>query len=44
MRAKTHIEEGKNGTYIIVDEIPYQVTKAGIVEKIGELVAERKIE
>lgn len=44
MRAKTHIEEWKHGSYIIVDEIPYQVTKAWIVEKIGELVAERKIE
>ncbi|MFA7284346.1 MAG: DNA topoisomerase (ATP-hydrolyzing) [Candidatus Absconditabacterales bacterium] len=44
MRAKTHIETAKNGSYIIIDEVPYQVTKAGIVEKIGELVAERKIE
>lgn len=44
MRAKTHIEEGKNGTYIVVDEIPYQVSKAAVVEKIGELVAEKKVE
>ncbi len=44
MRAKTHIETGKNGTFIIIDGVPYQVMKAGIVEKIGELVAERKIE
>jgi len=44
VRGRTHIEEGKNGAFIIIDEIPYQVTKAGIVEKIGELVSDKKIE
>lgn len=44
VRGKTHIEEGKNGTFIIIDEIPYQVTKAWIVEKIGELVGDKRIE
>lgn len=44
MRAKTHIETGTNGTFIIIDEVPYQVAKAAVVEKIGELVSERKIE
>ncbi len=44
VRGKTHIEEWKNGVYIIIDEIPYQVSKAGIVEKIGELVGDKKIE
>lgn len=47
MRAKTHIEPiGKNGEReaIIVDEIPYQVNKAKLVEKIGELVREKTIE
>lgn len=44
MRGKTHIEEGKNGSHIIIDEIPYQVNKAAIVEKIGELVGDKKIE
>ena len=47
MRAKTHIEPiGKNGEReaIIVDEIPYQVNKAKLVEKIGELVREKNID
>ncbi|RRD89944.1 DNA gyrase subunit A [Conchiformibius steedae] len=47
MRAKTHIEPiGKNGEReaIIVDEIPYQVNKAKLVEKIGELVREKVVE
>ncbi|WP_369585595.1 DNA gyrase subunit A, partial [Kingella oralis] len=47
MRAKTHIEPiGKNSEReaIIVDEIPYQVNKAKLVEKIGELVREKSIE
>ena len=47
IRAKTHIEPiGKSGEReaIIVDEIPYQVNKAKLVEKIGELVREKTIE
>lgn len=45
MRAKTDIEEKKNGRkQIIVQEIPYQVNKARLVEKIAELVKEKKIE
>ncbi len=47
IRSKTHIEPiGKNGEReaIIVDEIPYQVNKAKLVEKIGELVREKQIE
>ena len=47
MRAKTHLEPiGKGGEReaIIVDEIPYQVNKAKLVEKIGELVREKSIE
>ncbi|MGL5042965.1 MAG: DNA gyrase subunit A [Culicoidibacterales bacterium] len=45
MRAKTDIEEMKNGKKrIIVHEIPYQVNKARLVEKIAELVREKKIE
>ena len=42
MRGKTHIEPiGKNGEReaIIIDEIPYQVNKAKLVEKIGEIGA-----
>lgn len=44
MRGNTHIEEGKSNSFIIIDDVPYQVTKASIVEKIWELVAEKKIE
>ena len=47
IRAKTHLEPiGKGGEReaIIVDEIPYQVNKAKLVEKIGELVREKSIE
>lgn len=44
VRGKTHIENDKNNTYIIIDEIPYQVTKSSIVEKIWELVIDRKID
>lgn len=47
MRSKTHIETiGKHGEReaIIVDEIPYQVNKAKLVEKIGELVRDKTIE
>ncbi|SIR06572.1 DNA gyrase subunit A [Bosea sp. TND4EK4] len=45
MRAKTHIEElRKEREAIIVTEIPYQVNKATMVEKIAELVREKRIE
>ncbi len=45
MRARTDIEETKQGRFaIIVTEIPYQVNKANMVAKIGELVREKKIE
>ena len=47
MRAKTHFEdiEKSNGRQaIIVDEIPYQVNKKSLIEKIAELVNEKKIE
>ena len=45
MRARTDIEETKQGRFaIIVTEIPYQVNKANMVSKIGELVREKKIE
>lgn len=47
MRAKTHIEDvdkigGRQA--IIVDELPYQVNKKSLQEKIAELVNEKKIE
>src|SRR3989338_396365 len=45
MRAKTDIMEEKAGHFrIIVNEIPYQVNKATLVEKIAELVTEKRIE
>ena len=45
VRAKAEIEEMSNGkSEIIVTEIPYQVNKAVLVEKIGQLVRDKKIE
>ena len=45
MRAKTDIETVKGGREaIIVTEVPFQVNKAAMVEKIAELVREKKIE
>lgn len=47
MRGKTHIEPiGKHGEReaIVIDEIPYQVNKAKLVEKIGELVRDKVLE
>ena len=47
MRAKTHFEymdKAGNRQAIIVDEIPYQVNKAVLQQKIAELVNEKKIE
>ena len=45
VRSKTQIEEIKNGRdQIIVNELPYLVNKARLVEKIAELVREKKIE
>jgi len=45
MRGKTEIEEIRAGRYaIIINEIPYQVNKARMIERIAELVQEKKIE
>src|SRR5574337_243217 len=46
MRARTHFEDiGKGDRQaIIVDELPYQVNKKTLLEKIAELVNEKKIE
>ncbi|MCO5144362.1 MAG: DNA gyrase subunit A [Oligoflexia bacterium] len=45
MRAKIDIEEGKRDKeMIIISEIPYQVNKAKLVEKIATLVRDKKIE
>ncbi|MEF8754993.1 MAG: DNA gyrase subunit A [Accumulibacter sp.] len=46
MRAKVHFEDIDRGhrQAIIVDELPYQVNKRTLLEKIGELVNEKRIE
>lgn len=45
IRAKVEIEEKENGKQaIIVTEIPYQVNKAKLIERIAELVREKKID
>ena len=44
MRAKTDIIETKNGFHIIINEIPSAVNKATLIEKIADLVREKKLE
>ncbi|WP_170328813.1 DNA gyrase subunit A [Ruegeria arenilitoris] len=45
IRAKTRVEEIRRDRYaIVVDEIPYQVNKASMIEKIAEAVREKRIE
>ena len=46
MRGRTHVEDMERGgrQALIVDELPYQVNKKTFVEKIAELVNEKKIE
>ncbi|MBK7331840.1 MAG: DNA gyrase subunit A [Betaproteobacteria bacterium] len=46
IRARTHVEDLDKGSRqaIIVDEIPYQVNKANLLVRIGELVREKKLE
>ncbi|MGH8641241.1 MAG: DNA gyrase subunit A, partial [Burkholderiales bacterium] len=46
MRARTHVEEIGKGERqaIVIDELPYQVNKANLLMRIGELVREKKLE
>ncbi|HYC35184.1 MAG TPA: DNA gyrase subunit A [Usitatibacter sp.] len=46
MRARTHVEDIGRGERqaIIIDELPYQVNKAQLLIKIGELVREKRLE
>ncbi|MFN3208496.1 MAG: DNA gyrase subunit A [Roseovarius sp.] len=45
VRAKTRIEEIRKDRYaIVIEEIPYQVNKAAMIEKIAETVREKRIE
>lgn len=44
MRAKADIEESKRGFKIIITEIPYQVNKSTMIEKMADLVKNKKID
>lgn len=45
IRSKTHVEEIRKDRFaIIVDEVPYQVNKARMIEIIAEMVRDKKIE
>ncbi len=44
IRAKTKVEEGKNGkSSIVITEIPYQVNRTNLMTKLGELIREKKL-
>ncbi len=45
IRSKTHIEEVRKDRWaIVIDEVPYQVNKATMIEKIAELVRDKRVE
>jgi DNA gyrase subunit A len=44
VRAKTHIEKKANKDVIVIDELPYQVNKARLIENIATLVKDKMIE
>ncbi|HEX5464667.1 MAG TPA: DNA gyrase subunit A [Burkholderiales bacterium] len=46
MRARTHFEESDKGgrSAIIIDELPYQVNKANLLMKIGDLVRDKRLD
>jgi DNA gyrase subunit A len=44
VRAKTHIEKKVNKDVIVLDELPYQVNKARLIETIADLVKDKVIE
>jgi DNA gyrase subunit A len=45
IRSKTHIEEIRKDRWaIVIDEVPYQVNKATMIERIAEMVREKRIE
>jgi DNA gyrase subunit A len=46
IRARTHVEDLEKGNRqaLVVDEIPYQVNKANLLTRIGDLVREKKLE
>ncbi|MFK5938920.1 MAG: DNA gyrase subunit A [Sulfurimonas sp.] len=44
VRAKTHIEQSGKKEIIVIDELPYQVNKARLIENIANLVKDKMIE
>ncbi|UOR92559.1 DNA topoisomerase (ATP-hydrolyzing) subunit A [Helicobacter pylori] len=44
VRAKVHVEKTKNKEIIVLDEMPFQINKAKLVEQISDLVREKQIE
>src|SRR5581483_7668643 len=44
MRARAEIEERRSGTFIVVSELPYQSSPAGILQKIAELVGTKDLD
>ena len=44
IRAKTHIEQKAKKEVIVIDELPYQVNKARLIENIANLVRDKMIE
>jgi len=44
VRAKTHMEKDGNKDVIVIDELPYQVNKARLIENIANLVKDKMIE
>ncbi len=44
VRAKTHFEERRDRTWLVIDELPYQVNKARLIEQIAGLVRDKAIE
>ncbi len=45
VRGKAHFEELKNGkTSVVITEIPYQVVKSSLIEKVADLVKEKRME
>ncbi|MBI2147881.1 hypothetical protein HYU19_05445, partial [Candidatus Woesearchaeota archaeon] len=43
VKARTEIEKHKDREWIIINEIPFQLNKAGLVEQIAELVRDKKL-
>ena len=44
VRAKTHIEQTRNKEIIVIDELPYMVNKARLIESIANLVKDKQID